>query len=278
MVLKITKKDGKSATVRLQELDMSNMTVLEAAELARMLEDKWGVSAAAAVALRSAPTKAKRNLGVAANPRPRSLEDARVRIVTVLKRHSSDLRDVFLRRTLGALERISENITEQTLIHALAAPTDLGGLARVIGDATIVDDATRKLDPLATALARDAEQRETLLARSAGVLSAEEVGRILGITRQAVDKRRVNRRLLAVKQAGDWRYPGFQFADGGPCDAMKAVIEILDDPTGWSTLAFLLTPDSVLEERTPSEALNLGPDWSLRVLRLARAQKGDGFS
>jgi len=28
--------------------DLSNLTVLEAAELAKMLEDKWGVSAAAA--------------------------------------------------------------------------------------------------------------------------------------------------------------------------------------------------------------------------------------
>jgi len=31
--------------------DLSNLTVLEAAELAKMLEEKWGVSAAAAVAV-----------------------------------------------------------------------------------------------------------------------------------------------------------------------------------------------------------------------------------
>jgi large subunit ribosomal protein L7/L12 len=35
--------------------DLSALTVLEAAELAKMLEEKWGVSAAAAVAVAAAP-------------------------------------------------------------------------------------------------------------------------------------------------------------------------------------------------------------------------------
>jgi len=41
--------------------DLSSLTVLEASELAKMLEEKWGVSAAAAVAVAAAP-------GVAAAP------------------------------------------------------------------------------------------------------------------------------------------------------------------------------------------------------------------
>jgi large subunit ribosomal protein L7/L12 len=41
----------------LQEIvnDLSSLTVLEAAELAKLLEDKWGVSAAAAVAVAAGP-------------------------------------------------------------------------------------------------------------------------------------------------------------------------------------------------------------------------------
>ena len=35
--------------------DLSGLTVLEAAELAKMLEEKWGVSASAAVAVAAAP-------------------------------------------------------------------------------------------------------------------------------------------------------------------------------------------------------------------------------
>jgi len=38
--------------------DLSKLTVLEAADLAKMLEEKWGVSAAAAVAVSAAPAAA----------------------------------------------------------------------------------------------------------------------------------------------------------------------------------------------------------------------------
>ena len=44
--------------------ELSNLTVLEAAELAKLLEAKWGVSAAAAVAFAAAPAGA----GAAAAP------------------------------------------------------------------------------------------------------------------------------------------------------------------------------------------------------------------
>jgi large subunit ribosomal protein L7/L12 len=39
--------------------DLSSLTVLEAAELAKLLEEKWGVSAAAAVAVAAAPGAAQ---------------------------------------------------------------------------------------------------------------------------------------------------------------------------------------------------------------------------
>jgi large subunit ribosomal protein L7/L12 len=38
--------------------DLSKLTVLQAAELAKLLEEKWGVSAAAAVAVAAAPAGA----------------------------------------------------------------------------------------------------------------------------------------------------------------------------------------------------------------------------
>jgi large subunit ribosomal protein L7/L12 len=40
--------------------DLSSLTVLEAADLAKMLEEKWGVSAAAAVAVAAAPGAGRR--------------------------------------------------------------------------------------------------------------------------------------------------------------------------------------------------------------------------
>jgi large subunit ribosomal protein L7/L12 len=51
---------GLSTMTDLSKLvnDLSSLTVLEAAELAKMLEEKWGVSAAAAVAVAAAPAAA----------------------------------------------------------------------------------------------------------------------------------------------------------------------------------------------------------------------------
>jgi len=43
--------------------DLSSLTVLEAAELAKLLEDKWGVSAAAPVAVAAAPGAAGGDAG-----------------------------------------------------------------------------------------------------------------------------------------------------------------------------------------------------------------------
>jgi large subunit ribosomal protein L7/L12 len=52
-----TELEGREHMSKLEKIvdDLSSLTVLEAAELAKMLEDKWGVSAAAAVAVAAAP-------------------------------------------------------------------------------------------------------------------------------------------------------------------------------------------------------------------------------
>src|SRR5205085_10199710 len=59
----LTERQKECAMADLQKLvdDLSQLTVLEAADLAKLLEEKWGVSAAAAVAVATAP-------GAAAGP------------------------------------------------------------------------------------------------------------------------------------------------------------------------------------------------------------------
>jgi large subunit ribosomal protein L7/L12 len=49
------KELGQMADLQKIVDDLSSLTVLEAAELAKLLEEKWGVSAAAAVAVAAAP-------------------------------------------------------------------------------------------------------------------------------------------------------------------------------------------------------------------------------
>jgi hypothetical protein len=182
----------------------------------------------------------------------------------------------FLRRALSALERIASNVPAKTLTEALAAPTDVGSLAQLLSRSEVVGSAVTELDPLAPALARGVEHRRTLLNLAGSAMSAEEAGQILGITRQAVDKRRRAGTLLAVREGSDWRYPACQFEDGEVVAGLPDVMRRFDAANAWVVLDFLLAPDTVLAGRTPLEALKAGDHD--QVLRLVRGIQGDGFA
>jgi hypothetical protein len=131
-------------------------------------------------------------------------------------------------------------------------------------------------DPLAPLLARNAEHREMLLRRAGGTLSAGEAASLLGITREAVDKRRRANTLLAVREGSDWRYPACQFQQSDVVPGLPVIVRGFTDAGPWVTLDFLLAPDTVLRGRTPLQALRAENRGA--ALRLVRAEQGDGFS
>jgi hypothetical protein len=190
------------------------------------------------------------------------------------------VRAAFQRRSLEALARITEMAPTATLTEALAATTDVGTLARVLGDAAVVGPAIVELEPLAPLIARNAEHRLELLEEAGGALSAEEVGVLLGgISRQAVDKRRQSLGLLAFRQGGDWRYPACQF-DRQLHDivaGIPAVVRAMAGSGPWVTLDFLLAADERLDGMSPLEALRAGGHMT-DVERLLRAEAADGFA
>jgi hypothetical protein len=192
------------------------------------------------------------------------------------------VRAAFRARSVGAIERIMAEAPVDALAAALAAPTDVGTLAMVIGDPELVGEAVGAIDPLASLLARSAGDRMELLAAAGGTLSAAEVARVLGISRQGVDKRRRAFGLLAVRLGGDWRYPACQL-DERAGEVVAGVPEVVGSLRGdgpWASLDFLLAPDTVLGGLSPIQALRAGDREGLgAVLRLARAiEVGDGFS
>ena len=182
----------------------------------------------------------------------------------------------FLRRALSALERIAGSAPTKTLTEALAAPTDVCSLAQLLSRSEVVGSAVTELDPLAPALARNVAHRQRLLTLAGGTLSADEVGQILGITRQAVYKRRRAGTLLAVREGSAWRYPACQFADGEVMAGIPEVVRGFSSASPWVKLDFLLTPDTVLVGRTPLEALKAGDRDE--VLRLIHGLQGDAFA
>ncbi|MGO7040918.1 helix-turn-helix domain-containing protein [Rhizobium acaciae] len=195
--------------------------------------------------------------------------------VTVREEPNS-IRTAFLRRATSALERISANVPAKDLADALSAPTDAGSLAQLLSRSDMVGAAINDLDPLVPALARNVEHRQNLIERAGGTMSAEDAGRILGISRQAVDKRRRAGTLLAVREGSDWRYPLCQLDQGEVIAGISDVVRGFAAAGPWIALDFLLAPDTALGGRTPLQALRDGDREAVR--RLLRIETSDGFA
>ena len=100
--------------------ELSSLTVLEAAELAKLLEEKWGVSAAAAVAVAAAPGAGG---GAAAAPVEEQTEftvmlmaggDKKINVIKEVRGVRSDLGLKEAKDLVeGAPQPVKENISKQ---------------------------------------------------------------------------------------------------------------------------------------------------------------------
>jgi hypothetical protein len=114
-------------------------------------------------------------------------------------------------------------------------------------------------DPLAAARLRGMQVKRELLYVDGKPLSSEEVAKFLGISRQAVDKRRKKSQLLAVSLGKrGYYYPIWQFKDGNVIDGLDRVLRVLDEFDPWTQLMFMQTGDIRLNDRTPLECLIAG--------------------
>jgi hypothetical protein len=160
------------------------------------------------------------------------------------------------------------------LAASLAAPTDFGALVRTL-NAAPVPAATTDADPLAGALARAIEHRRILREAAGELLSSTQVAALLGVTRPAVDKRRREGRLLALRLGSDWAYPALQFRDGAPDPLMTRLLEAHAEDDAWVVLDLLLAPDSALGGRSLLDAIR--QDDTAAVDRHIAQLSGDGF-
>jgi hypothetical protein len=133
---------------------------------------------------------------------------------------------------------------EQT-IAALTSPELLAELAPI--------------DPLASARLRGMKVKQELLYSDGKPLRSEEVAQLLGISRQAVDKRRNKGKILAVSLGRrGYFYPLWQFRDGAVLTGLDRILLALAKFDGWTQLMFMKTGDLRLNDRTPLECLVSG--------------------
>jgi hypothetical protein len=188
------------------------------------------------------------------------------------------VRNAFRRRAEQAIDNIISSSTTEELIDALGASSDFGAVARALGNPSALPAAIA-LDPLSDAVARGAAQREQLIAKAGGLLSADEAGHALGgVSRLTVEQRRQRHQLLAVRLAGDWRYPAVQFANYTTgASGLSEVIGRMAELGPWVTLDFLLAEDAALGGISPLEALSRGGDAADAVRRIIDAQTTDAY-
>ena len=169
------------------------------------------------------------------------------------------LAQTFLRRSVRMLERVTLAASPETLKAALASPTDLGGVATLLSDLAPLGLDFTGVDPFVEAMARGATRKRELMKRAGGGLTSSQVGRALGITRQAVDKRRSRNGLLAVPSgSGDYLYPACQFSAGGVLAGLEAVLQSFSLQNPWTQLSALLSPAPALSGRSLLDALKAG--------------------
>lgn len=189
---------------------------------------------------------------------------------------STELRGVFRRRAEALVQRLSEQASDESLAAALEAPSDFGGLARLLSDTAALGVSLETVDPLAEAVARGAEVKQELLRDAGGGWSSPRVAEHLGITRQAVDKRRRAGRLLAVQTGqGDWLYPVCQFSEEGVLPGLDRFLAAFQAGGPWMRLSILLTPAEEIGGISQLDALRRGEvDAAVRVAATFGEQGG----
>jgi len=180
---------------------------------------------------------------------------------------AEELRGVVITRSLEAILKCVEAADAEHLKEIASAPTNYEVLLRQLTGSL---DVLRNEDPLAKARLRGVQMKEDLLNRGGGAVTAAEAGKLLKLTRQAVDKRRKARKLLALEFGKRGHlYPAFQF-DEQIADNLQRVLTVIDRRVeNWTLLAFFLNGNRYLKGATPLEWLREGK--LEEVLRAAKA-------
>lgn len=165
----------------------------------------------------------------------------------------------FLHRSVKMLERVSFSASSEALESALSSPTDVGGVASLLSDLAPLGVDLSSVDPHVEAMARGAAIKRELLSGGGGGLTSSQVAKALGMTRQAVDKRRSRHALLAVPNgSGDYVYPACQFTRDGVLPGFERVLRAFRIRSPWTQLSVLLAPAPALGGKTIVEALQSG--------------------
>lgn len=187
------------------------------------------------------------------------------------------LRAAFIARALDALTILVRSIDAESVSEAAAAMTPFETLVKALqapsAAAALLEPRVREDDSealLRKALLRGLLDRQAILRAEGGTVPTEEAARILGISPQAVTKRRKAGKLIGLTLGRrGYVYPLWQFDRGGTIAGLQQVLAQLHEHDPWMQAIFMLNHDLYLDGARPLDELRHGNLDA--VLRAARA-------
>ena len=152
-----------------------------------------------------------------------------------------------LARIVSALSDLIAEAPMEVLQRAAEAPSGAGSAASLVAHMSIASPRLAAADPEAAAVARAVEFKQSVL-ESVSTYSTAEVAALLGISGEAVRKRRLAGKLLAVPVASDWRFPTWQLASSsssssqGTVPGLERVLAARPMQNQWAQCARLAAP------------------------------------
>lgn len=191
---------------------------------------------------------------------PELAVEAAARVLTAANAHRSLA--PFISHMLNLLVEVTDGMAE---IPAPSGSADQVALGRLLEHPDLLA-GLRVVDPLAPARLHGLAVKRRLLDMEGGSVSSQQMATLLGISRQAVDKRRKRGALIGLDLGRrGYAYPLWQVDLPGLVD----VLATLDDLDPWAQAGFFLASNAWLADRTPLAALRAGErDAVLRAASL----------
>lgn len=192
----------------------------------------------------------------------------------------SALRDIaktkhpaFQSRILRAYHELEASLPGTVLEQAAGAPTDFLVALEALTSAPAISQIED--DSLLAAKMRGLKRKMQMVQIAGGVLSSEQVAQMLGISRQAVDKRRSSNQLLALTQGRrGYGYPSFQVQDGKTINGLEEVLTQLRALDPWMQMVFFTSANERLGGKTPIESLQEGLIKEVKAVASGYGEQG----
>ena len=150
------------------------------------------------------------------------------------------------------------DLSEAALTDAAGASDNWHVMLRAMGSPELLDQMQRS-DPLARAFLNGLDAKRRLIEQNGGVFKTEQVGEYLGISPQAVNKRRASCQLLGLTfRRRGYVFPAWQFTERGTMPGLEDVLLALAEHDEWMQNVFFISPNTWLGGRRPLDLLREG--------------------